>query len=819
MSRYLDTSTKAQMAKTMHGLAWKIQSFLLSEIFTLVFQQDYCGKDNSRKFYWNTVGTKFQIGNVHSLTEKKGTILVCVCGRHKKLAGKKQNINPIWIILMTKKLIWEIQHLSLIMYTWAALKMWNKQRYCGQLQNHVWIQNFSRSNWKTTMLGKSADLFMVLWHGKSCQIMPKLQKSFQVQRNLMQAFLHGAMMWKVRQRNAWSDIVSWQTRRLNNSTKYLLHASMTIISKKKNWNPWGNCQKYALKLFWNAFSWHVLEDLIFYGQWTNLHDRSQNGPKHVTNAWIDWYLTFTTHVNRNSIAMWVILHNNAGWDCFKTPILQEILRMQNLHQVEHCAFLEVERLFQSVGCVRSKLQFRTVQQSQKSFLWMQVYAWMGYSRSIFGIWLLKCVIPHQNKPTKPKMWEPRGDPLSMKRIKDLKEWPTCWITFIQTVLQSLKSFLWMHHWGWTVYLHLIYGIWSPQFFTETRIRVIKNGETCARTFVQHLTNFKNERNLEEWSMIWTMLILFSPNVNSSRQEALLYVFKDNEAVNKMIMKKRSPTMRHVSRTHRVALGWLFGRINLDPKIQIKYIDTKNQLADILTKGNFTRDKWNHLLCLFNISHFSSTKCLEVMSKRTQEDLGEERVTAKSKPMMNLVSRYRVRDPNVLASTASESPGNTRYERQIPLSSWTEQQPRTGRLVSEQPAGLFTQHTCKFVIDDDDMDSDTVTESNLSLKSRSFLKRVNDRVRKILDQSSKDAMQDGKKHSVIWWMFTSTTLEASVLMGKNYSEILHSIKNTGNNLTILRNGEQNDSTVIQSCHTMHWRPPIEGRRNRVCWRIV
>ena len=46
-------------------------------------------------------------------------------------------------------------------------------------------------------------------------------------------------------------------------------------------------------------------------------------------------------------------------------------------------------------------------------------------------------------------------------------------------------------------------------------------------------------------------------------------------------------MRHVSRTHRVALDWLFDRINLDPKIQIKYIDTKNQLADILNKVNFT----------------------------------------------------------------------------------------------------------------------------------------------------------------------------------------------------------------------------------------
>ena len=139
----------------------------------------------------------------------------------------------------------------------------------------------------------------------------------------------------------------------------------------------------------------------------------------------------------------------------------------------------------------------------------------------------------------------------------------------------------------------------------------------------------------------------SSNVNSSRQEALLYVFEDNEAVMKMNMKGRSPTMRHVSRTHRVALDWLFDRINLDTKIQIKYIDTKNQLADILTKGNFTR------------SHFSSTNCSEVMSKRTQKDSVEERVTAKSKPMMmNLVSRCSERNPDVLDSIASESPRKT-----------------------------------------------------------------------------------------------------------------------------------------------------------------
>ena len=132
---------------------------------------------------------------------------------------------------------------------------------------------------------------------------------------------------------------------------------------------------------------------------------------------------------------------------------------------------------------------------------------------------------------------------------------------------------------------------------------------------------------------------------------------------------------------------------------------------------------------------------------------KEKSTAKSKPIMNLVSRCSARDPNVLASTASESRWNTKSESQnVPLSSLNVQQTgygetriglqliklysawnidnkwssqvwksgemsgaRTWRPESEQPAGLFTQHTDRFVIDDDNMDSGTATESNLSLK--------------------------------------------------------------------------------------------------------
>ena len=97
--------------------------------------------------------------------------------------------------------------------------------------------------------------------------------------------------------------------------------------------------------------------------------------------------------------------------------------------------------------------------------------------------------------------------------------------------------------------------------------------------------------------------------------------------------------------------------------------------------------------------------------------------------------------------------------------------RTGRPV------VTAQHTDRFIVDDDDMDSYTEAESEMSLESRSVLHRVNGKVRKRQNQSSKDATKDSDKHSVIWGMFVSSALQASVFMGKNYSDNLRSIKIT------------------------------------------
>ena len=118
------------------------------------------------------------------------------------------------------------------------------------------------------------------------------------------------------------------------------------------------------------------------------------------------------------------------------------------------------------------------------------------------------------------------------------------------------------------------------------------------------------------------------NAHLSEKESQLYIFEDNEAVIKMIIKGRSPTMKHVSRTHRVALDWLFDRTNLDGKIQIWYVVSKNQLADILTKGSFMRDEWHDLLHFSNIMNDTTFSCSHLSKSHPFLSAGKQSEMAK-----------------------------------------------------------------------------------------------------------------------------------------------------------------------------------------------
>ena len=180
--------------------------------------------------------TGFQIWNVSSVHREK-RLFLSVYVDDINFAGKKQNLDPMWKVLSKEGRFGRTNiFLGSCILALHSTKMRNKQRYCGQLQNHVRIADFC---WGIQRNYHSLNIFV---------------------------FLHGLMTWLVMQRSVWNDIVSWQTRRLSNSTKYLLHALMTTTSKKKKLNLLVNCQIHALNLSCNAYTWQELDDLIFYGQ-------------------------------------------------------------------------------------------------------------------------------------------------------------------------------------------------------------------------------------------------------------------------------------------------------------------------------------------------------------------------------------------------------------------------------------------------------------------------------------------------------------------------------------------------------------------------
>ena len=456
-----------------------------------------------------------------------------------RLGGKKQNIDPMWKVLNKEVDLGEPTSFLDHVYLGCT------QRQCEISKNTV-------DNYRTMFESRISAGATENYHARKIFV-----------------FLRGPAIWKVMPRNVWNDIVSWQTRRLNNSAKYLLHASMTIVSKRKELKSVGELSKVSSQCYLKCL--------------------------------------YLARIGRPDI-LWSV--NKLARSITKWSKACDKRLNRLISYIHHtCEYKQ----YRYVGNTAKQCRLGLFQDSDFAGDLEGLKIYFGWYIVRFGNHIFV---------------------------------PISWMCKKQTSVSHSST-------GNTT-----------QNNDRTGRPVVNKSEACSPPHTIHKRK-QSQRVINDLDNV----DFIPSNVQSFPQEALLYVFEDNEAVIKMIIKGRSPTMRHVSRTHRVALDWLFDRINLDSKIQIKYIDTKHQLADILTKGNFTRDEWNHLLCLFNISHFSSTECSEVMSKRTQKDSGEERVTAKSKPMMNLVSRCSERTPVVLLSTASESREKTRYESQIPLSSW------------------------------------------------------------------------------------------------------------------------------------------------------
>ena len=108
---------------------------------------------------------------------------------------------------------------------------------------------------------------------------------------------------------------------------------------------------------------------------------------------------------------------------------------------------------------------------------------------------------------------------------------------------------------------------------------LQHGEIRCMTFEHgEVRSNKTKGSQKSEEGMTERLTLSLSTKNAPVTKHFLFVSQDNDAVNKMIMEGRSPTMRHVSHAHRVALDWLFDRINLDSMVQVKFVDTTTQIA-------------------------------------------------------------------------------------------------------------------------------------------------------------------------------------------------------------------------------------------------
>ena len=285
----------------------------------------------------------------------------------------------------------------------------------------------------------------------------------------------------------------------------------------------------------------------------------------------------------------------------------------------------------------------------------------------------------------------------------------------------------------------------------------------------------------------------------------------------MIIKGRSPTMRHVSRLR--LIGYSI-ESTWTPKSKSSTSIPKTQLADILTKGNNSHVMNWIICCICSISVISVPF---VVLKRCRKE--HKKMQVKKESQQNQ-SRWWIwsHDPAWGIRTClprlhrkawettdlkvkylwarGMSSNQEREDLWCALAHQTTQNgtlTTSGLLKSGTLVKRWQQERGDPWVDnsspsDDDMDSDNATESNLSLELRSFLQRENDRLRKILDHYSKDAMQDidkrflGERLCLRQWKHLYSCERIT-------PDNLH-CKKTGNNLTLKQMFDISEKLIVE-----------------------
>ena len=78
--------------------------------------------------------------------------------------------------------------------------------------------------------------------------------------------------------------------------------------------------------------------------------------------------------------------------------------------------------------------------------------------------------------------------------------------------------------------------------------------------------------------------------------------EDNQATIQILKTQKSPTLRHLNRTHRVNVSWLCEVFRNLKEVELIYCKTDDMAADIFTKAFTNPIKWNAALDLIGITH-------------------------------------------------------------------------------------------------------------------------------------------------------------------------------------------------------------------------
>ena len=238
-----------------------------------------------------------------------------------------------------------------------------------------------------------------------------------------------------------------------------------------------------------------------------------------------------------------------------------------------------------------------------------------------------------------------------------------------------------------------------------------------------------------------------------------------------------------------------------------------------------------------------------MAKRSQQDSGEERVTAKSRLMMNLTARV----PSVVSSSISISPVERYFGKQDRWKSVVADY-RSGqvdrfsstdyskldydRVWSHDRSGQLVRASWRMIqqvrlrheatlLDGtsqsvsygeplrdrsgqfDNVNSQEAANSQnfiMSSDATEFVHRVSDEVRKRQKRMSNVA-DSGEEHSIIWGMFMAVTMNAATFMGKNFTDNQNSIMHT-TDLTLKKMFDiparlVSEQDEIFNVDTIHW----------------